>query len=91
VITDLPSQAGEFQKGEILVAKFTDASWTPMFVLAAGVVADVGSMLSHSSIVSREFGIPAVVNVLTGTQKIKTGDLLLLDGDNGIVKIQEAQ
>lgn len=91
VITDLPSQAGEFQKGEILVAKFTDASWTPMFVLASGVVADVGSMLSHSSIVSREFGIPAVVNVLTGTQKIKTGDLLLLDGDNGIVKIQEDQ
>ncbi|AZZ94446.1 phosphoenolpyruvate synthase [Hahella sp. KA22] len=89
VITDLPRQAEEFQQGEILVARFTDASWTPLFVLAAGVVADVGSMLSHSSIVSREFGIPAIVNTKTTTRRIRTGDMLYLDGDAGIVRIEE--
>ncbi|MBY6243041.1 PEP/pyruvate-binding domain-containing protein [Methylosinus sp. Sm6] len=89
VITDLQRQAEEFQQGEILVAKFTDASWTPLFVLAAGVVADIGSPLSHSSIVSREFGIPAVVNTRSGTLKIRTGDFLYLDGDAGVVRIEE--
>ncbi|WP_163833140.1 PEP/pyruvate-binding domain-containing protein [Spartinivicinus ruber] len=89
VITDLNQQAETFQQGEILVAKFTDASWTPLFALAAGVISDIGSMLSHSSIVSREFGIPAVVNTMIATQQIKTGDLLYLDGDTGIIRIEE--
>jgi prodigiosin/undecylprodigiosin synthetase len=89
VITDLARQADELQQGEILVAKFTDASWTPLFVLAAGIVADIGSPLSHSSIVSREFGIPAVVNTKHGTQLIRTGDLIYLDGDAGLVRIEE--
>lgn len=89
VVTDLARQAEELRQGEILVAKFTDATWTPLFVLAAGVVADIGSPLSHSSIVSREFGIPAVVNTRRGTQVIRTGDLLYLDGDAGIVRIEE--
>ena len=89
VITDLQRQAEELQKGEILVVKYTDASWTPLFVLAAGVVADIGSALSHSSIVSREFGIPAVVNTRLATQKIRTGDFLYLNGDAGIVRIEE--
>jgi phosphohistidine swiveling domain-containing protein len=89
VITDVQRQAEEFQQGEILVAKFTDASWTPLFILAAGIVADVGSPLSHSSIVSREFGIPAVVNTRSATQAIRTGDFLYLDGDAGIVRIEE--
>ncbi|MTK63240.1 MAG: phosphoenolpyruvate synthase, partial [Methanobacterium sp.] len=89
VITDLQREAGEFQKGEILVAKYTDASWTPLFLLASGIVADIGSTLSHSSIVSREFGIPAVVNTRTATQSIRTGDCLYLDGDAGLVRIEE--
>lgn len=88
VIKDLDKDAATLQQGEILVAKFTDASWTPLFVLAAGVIADIGSMLSHSSIVSREFGIPAVVNTKTACMHIKTGDILYLDGNNGEVRIQ---
>ncbi|MEI8630983.1 PEP-utilizing enzyme [Vibrio sp. PP-XX7] len=90
VITDLYQQSGEFKQGEILVAKFTDATWTPLFVLAAGVVTDIGSALSHSSIVAREFGIPAIVNLKSATIEIKTGDILILDGDAGTVTIQRS-
>lgn len=88
VITDLQTQAGELEPGEILVARFTDASWTPLFALASGVVTDIGSTLSHSCIVAREFGIPAVVNLHSATAAIKSGDTLILDGDQGTVIIQ---
>ncbi|PAJ72893.1 phosphoenolpyruvate synthase [Pseudoalteromonas sp. NBT06-2] len=88
VITNLQQQASEFKKGEILVTKYTDASWTPLFILAAGVVTDIGSALSHSSIVAREFGIPAIVNLKYATTQIETGDLLIIDGDKGTVQIK---
>jgi pyruvate,water dikinase len=87
VIEDLVWQADEFQSGEILVAEFTDASWTPLFAVAGGVVTDVGSMLSHSSIVAREFGVPSVVNTKHATRYIATGDLIAVDGDTGTVEI----
>lgn len=87
VIHDLVAQAGELQKGEVIVARFTDASWTPLFALAAGVVTDIGSMLSHSAIVAREFGIPSVVNTHSATQRIRTGDWLQIDGESGAVHI----
>ncbi|WP_462163004.1 prodigiosin ligase PigC [Pseudoalteromonas xiamenensis] len=88
VITDLQTQAKELKPGEILVAKYTDASWTPLFALAAGVITDIGSTLSHSCIVAREFGIPAVVNLHHATTAIESGDTLILDGDEGVVIIQ---
>lgn len=91
VITDLPKQATSFRKGEILVARFTDASWTPLFTLAGGVVTDIGSALSHSSIVAREFGIPAVVNTRVATQQIRTGDIVTIDGDGGIVGVERPE
>ncbi|MGH8524864.1 MAG: PEP-utilizing enzyme, partial [Gammaproteobacteria bacterium] len=72
VIYDLRLQANELQKGEIIVTPYTDASWTPLFALAKAVVTDIGSMLSHSSIVAREFGIPSVVNTKVATAVIKT-------------------
>ncbi|MGK5631537.1 PEP/pyruvate-binding domain-containing protein [Streptomyces sp. URMC 123] len=87
VIEDLVWQADEFQVGEILVTRFTDASWTPLFAIAGGVVTDIGSMLSHSSIVSREFGVPSVVNTKCATSRIATGDLIAVDGDTGAVDI----
>lgn len=59
-----------------------------MFILAAGVVTDIGSALSHSSIVAREFGIPAIVNLKYATTQIETGDLLIIDGDKGTVQIK---
>ena len=73
--------------GEILVAPFTDPGWTPYFVPAAAIVMDEGGVISHGSIVAREYGIPAVVNVGGGTQIIKTGQMIEVDGNNGVVKI----
>jgi phosphohistidine swiveling domain-containing protein len=73
--------------GEILVAPFTDPGWTPYFIPAAGIVMDQGGLLSHGSIVAREYGIPAVVNVGPATRMIKTGQMIQVDGDNGVVRI----
>jgi len=73
--------------GEILVAPFTDPGWTPYFVLAAGIVMDQGGLLSHGSIVAREYGIPAVVNVGAATKIIKTGQTIRVDGDRGVVTV----
>jgi phosphohistidine swiveling domain-containing protein len=73
--------------GEILVAPFTDPGWTPYFIPAAGIVVDQGGLLSHGSIVAREYGIPAVVNVGPATKLIKTGQVIQVDGNNGVVRI----
>jgi pyruvate,water dikinase len=73
--------------GEILVAPFTDPGWTPYFLPAAAIVMNQGSLLSHGSIVAREYGIPAVVNVGPATKIIKTGQTIQVDGDRGVVRI----
>jgi len=73
--------------GEILVAPFTDPGWTPYFLPAAGIVVDTGGMLSHGSIVAREYGKPAVVNVGPATRIIKTGQQIQVDGNQGKVRI----
>jgi phosphohistidine swiveling domain-containing protein len=73
--------------GEILVAPFTDPGWTPYFVPAAGIVMDMGGLLSHGSIIAREYGIPAVVNVGPATRIIRTGQIIEVDGDAGEVRI----
>ena len=73
--------------GEILVAPFTDPGWTPYFLTAAAVVMDMGGMLSHGSIVAREYGLPAVVNVGPATQLISTGQWLEVDGNRGVVRL----
>ena len=73
--------------GEILVAPYTDPGWTPYFLAAAGIVVDVGGLLSHGSVVAREYGLPAVVNVGAGTRLIRTGDLVRVDGTRGCVSV----
>jgi len=75
--------------GEILVAPITDPGWMPLFVGVAAVVAEMGGELSHTMIVSRELGIPAVVGAVGATSAIRTGDLLEVDGSNGVVRILE--
>ena len=83
----LRSDAGQVQPGEIMVAPFTDPGWTPHFLTAAGIVMDLGGLLSHGSIVAREYGIPTVVNVGPATRIIKTGQIVQVDGNRGIVRI----
>jgi pyruvate,water dikinase len=74
--------------GEILVAPATDPGWTPYFLSAAAIVVDIGGQLSHGSILAREFGIPAVVNVRHATQRIRTGQVIRVDANQGIVTIE---
>jgi pyruvate,water dikinase len=73
--------------GEILVAPFTDPGWTPYFVRAKAIVMDMGGLLSHGSIIAREYGIPAVANVGPATRIIRTGQRLHVDGNKGEVRI----
>jgi pyruvate,water dikinase len=74
------------QPGEILVVHTTDVGWTPLFLVAAGVVTELGGPLSHAAVVAREFGVPSVVNVGAATHAIRTGDMLRVDGDRGLVE-----
>ncbi len=76
--------------GEILVAPFTDPGWTPLFVHAAGVVTEVGGLMTHGAVVAREYGIPAVVSVANATERIQSGQRIRVDGSRGFVVIVEA-
>ena len=80
-----PRTEAKILPGEILVAPVTDAGWTPLFLVARGLVVDVGGLLSHGSIVAREYGIPGVINVKGATRIIRDGELITVDGDRGEV------
>jgi pyruvate,water dikinase len=83
-----PGDFGQMRQGGILVAKITTPAWTPLFALASGIVTDVGGPLSHSSIVAREYQIPAVLGTGVATERIKRGQRITVDGDGGVVKIE---
>ncbi len=74
------------QAGEIMVAEFTDPGWIAVFAGAAGVIVERGSLLSHSAIVARELGIPAIVNVAQATKWLKTGDEIEINGATGEIR-----
>ncbi len=74
------------EAGEILVARHTDPGWIAVFANASGVIAERGSLLSHSAIVAREMGVPCVVALKGVTGWLKTGDLVRLDGGTGRVE-----
>jgi pyruvate,water dikinase len=77
-------------EGAILVAEATDPGWIFLMVPAAGLVAERGSLLSHTAIIGRELGIPTVVGVADAVHRIPDGALLELDGGSGEVRILEA-
>lgn len=74
------------ERGEILVASRTDPGWVLLFPAAAGLIVEHGSLLSHSAIVARELGLPAVVSVPGATAWLHDGDLVELDGSTGVVR-----
>ncbi len=79
--------ATQLQRGEILICPGTDPAWTPLFLTAGGLVMEVGGMMTHGAVVAREYGIPAVVGVSRATQRLKTGQLLRVDGNSGVVEL----
>jgi pyruvate,water dikinase len=87
VILD-PRWNATLQPGEILVAPVTDAAWGPLFLVAAGLVVDVGGPLSHGAIVAREYGLPTVVNVPEATRRVRTGQTLTINGATGEVWVE---
>jgi phosphohistidine swiveling domain-containing protein len=78
-----PSESYKLEKGEILVAPSTDPGWTPLFLRASGIIMEVGGYLSHGAIVSREYGIPAVVNIPNILTILKDGQSVTIDGNKG--------
>jgi len=84
-----PNECPDLKEGEILVAPVTDPGWTPLFVIAGGLVMELGGTLSHGVIIAREYGIPAVVGVENATKIVKTGQTITVDGNKGLVYIKE--
>jgi pyruvate,water dikinase len=75
------------EPGEIMVCPATDPAWTPLFLTAGGLITEVGGMITHGSVVAREYGIPAVVGITDATTILKTGQLIRLDGSTGLVTL----
>jgi phosphohistidine swiveling domain-containing protein len=82
-----PADPFALDPGDILVAPFTDPSWTPLFMTAGGVVVNVGGQISHAVIVSRELGLPCVVSATDATTRIPDGATVEVDGDTGVVTV----
>jgi pyruvate, water dikinase len=81
------NEIGQVQDGEILVCAVTAPSWAPVFGKIKAAVSDIGGTMSHAAIVAREYGMPAVVGTGHATKRIKTGQLVRVDGDRGVVRI----
>ena len=82
-----PEEFELMKPGDILVASITTPAWTPLFAMASGIVTDVGGPLSHSSIVAREYGVPAVLGTGVATRRIRSGQRITVDGDGGQVTL----
>lgn len=83
-----PEDFSQMKPGDVLVAVTTTPAWTPLFAMASAVVTDIGGPLSHSSIVAREYGIPAVMAARSATRSIKSGQIITVDGAAGTVTLE---
>lgn len=81
-------QAGKLEAGDIMVCHMTMPAWTPLFATVGAVVADSGGVLSHCSIVAREYGIPCVTATRIGTRTLRDGQQVTVDGNRGLVVIE---
>lgn len=79
------SEFGKLRPGEVLVAPYTNPSWTPLFQRAIAVIVDSGGAGSHAAIVAREYGIPAVMATIDGTRRLTNGERVKVDGSRGLV------
>jgi len=85
----LDPRSTSLEPGEILVCPSTDPGWTPLFLTAGGLVMEIGGLMTHGSIVAREYGLPAVVGVHQATTRLQTGQRVRVDGHRGRVTILE--
>ncbi|MFE2502142.1 rifamycin-inactivating phosphotransferase [Streptomyces rubiginosohelvolus] len=85
VILDLAD--AELEEGDILVTRFTDPSWSPLFLGVAGLVTEVGGLMTHGAVIAREYGLPAVVGVDRATRLIRDGQRIRVHGTDGYVEI----
>jgi pyruvate,water dikinase len=88
-VVDTIEQAASLQPGDVLVCRATTPAWTPFFGVIAALVTNGGGALSHSAIVAREFGIPAVIGTINGSALIRDGATVTVDGTNGLVLIED--
>ena len=86
VITHI-SEADTIRPGEILVTMSTDIGWSPHFPVLAGVVTELGGLISHGAVVAREYGLPCLVGVTGATQTFSTGDRVSLDAVRGHISL----
>ena len=89
-VVEDPAETG-METGDILVTHTTDPSWASIMYLAGALVVDVGGQLSHAAVVARELGVPCVMNTRVGTQTLRTGDRVRVDGGAGTVEILGAE
>eukprot|EP00946_MAST-07B_sp_MAST-7B-sp1_P004674 g4674.t1 len=82
-------EAANLEPGEILICPFTDVGWTPYFSLAAGLVTEIGGLLSHGAVVAREYGLPCVVNIKNACDRFQTGSFIRIEGNTGSVIVLE--
>jgi rifampicin phosphotransferase len=80
-------EAERLTRGDVLIARQTDPAWAPIFFLIKGLVLERGGMLSHGAILAREYGIPTVVGVARVTERLRSGQLVQVDGDRGSVEV----
>ncbi|MGQ4377498.1 rifamycin-inactivating phosphotransferase [Streptomyces sp. SAS_267] len=85
VILDMAD--ADLEPGDILVTPFTDPSWSPLFVAVAGLVTEVGGLMTHGAVIAREYGLPAVVGVERATRLIRDGQRIRVHGTDGYVEI----
>ncbi|HEX8940551.1 MAG TPA: PEP-utilizing enzyme [Candidatus Limnocylindrales bacterium] len=83
-------QFDDVRAGDILVCQMTNPAWVVLFTKIVGLVTDAGGTVSHPAVLSREFGIPAVVGTSVATQQIKNGDRVRINGTTGLVEVLEA-
>ena len=82
-----PDDANTLQKGEIMVARFTDIGWTPYYSIVNGLITEIGSSLSHGAVVAREYDLPTIVNVKGATKLLKNGDRIKMNATKGSIEI----
>jgi pyruvate,water dikinase len=85
VILDMAE--ADLESGDILVTTFTDPSWSPLFAGIAGLVTEVGGLMTHGAVIAREYGLPAVVGVDQATRLIRDGQRIRVHGTDGYVEI----